>query len=104
MKKSLISVCMISGAEAHRIGRALESVAEWTAEMEALRKELPAGATRRAKGFEAAFFFEVPQMGVQLHVLTAQQEHVMVSVGGFGGPARTTAAVEQIARKALGRL
>ena len=28
-----ISVCMISGAEAHRIGRALESVAGWAAEI-----------------------------------------------------------------------
>src|ERR1041385_2562738 len=28
-----ISVCMISGAEAHRIGRALESVAGWTCEL-----------------------------------------------------------------------
>jgi len=28
-----ISVCMISGAEAHRIGRALESVSGWTSEL-----------------------------------------------------------------------
>ena len=33
MKKLPISVCMISGAEAHRIGRALESVAGWTSEI-----------------------------------------------------------------------
>src|SRR6266705_5219732 len=28
-----ISVCMISGPEAHRIGRTLESVAAWTSEL-----------------------------------------------------------------------
>ncbi len=33
MKKLPISVCMISGAEAHRIGRALESVSGWTSEI-----------------------------------------------------------------------
>jgi glycosyltransferase involved in cell wall biosynthesis len=32
MTRLPISVCMISGAEAHRIGRALESVADWTSE------------------------------------------------------------------------
>jgi glycosyltransferase involved in cell wall biosynthesis len=33
MNKLPISVCMISGAEARRIGRALESVAGWTGEI-----------------------------------------------------------------------
>ena len=33
MKKLPVSVCIISGAEAGRIGRALESVAGWTAEI-----------------------------------------------------------------------
>ena len=33
MNKLPISVCMISGAEAHRIGRALKSVAGWTSEI-----------------------------------------------------------------------
>src|SRR4051812_46515005 len=33
MNKLPVSVCMISGAEAHRIGRALESVADWTSEI-----------------------------------------------------------------------
>jgi glycosyltransferase involved in cell wall biosynthesis len=32
-KRLPISVCMISGAEAHRIGRALESVADWAGEI-----------------------------------------------------------------------
>ena len=32
-KRLLLSVCMISGAEAHRIGRALESVADWAGEI-----------------------------------------------------------------------
>src|SRR6186997_2501165 len=33
MKKLPISVCMISGAEAHRIGRALASVSDWVSEI-----------------------------------------------------------------------
>ena len=33
MKKLPISVCVIAGAEARRIGRALASVAEWTSEI-----------------------------------------------------------------------
>jgi glycosyltransferase involved in cell wall biosynthesis len=33
MSKLPISVCMISGAEAHRIGRSLKSVADWTSEL-----------------------------------------------------------------------
>src|SRR5207302_4957859 len=33
MNRLPISVCIISGAEARRIGRALESVAEWTTEI-----------------------------------------------------------------------
>src|SRR5262245_967085 len=33
MKKLPVSVCIISGAEAHRIGRALDSVAGWASEI-----------------------------------------------------------------------
>src|SRR5690242_3607319 len=33
MKKLPISVCLIAGAEAHRIGRALASVADWAGEI-----------------------------------------------------------------------
>jgi len=40
MKERLpISVCMISGAEAHRIARALESVRGWTAEIIVMRND-----------------------------------------------------------------
>src|ERR1700757_220392 len=33
MNKLPVSVCIISGAEAHRIGRALASVADWSSEI-----------------------------------------------------------------------
>jgi glycosyltransferase involved in cell wall biosynthesis len=33
MKKFPISVCIVSGAEAHRLGHALDSVADWTSEL-----------------------------------------------------------------------
>jgi len=45
MTRLSISVCMISGAEAHRIGRALESVAGWTSEIVLVLNEEVADGT-----------------------------------------------------------
>lgn len=60
MQKPLpISVCMISGAEAHRIGRALESVAGWTREtVVVLNAEAADGTEKVAEGFGARLFRE----------------------------------------------
>jgi glycosyltransferase involved in cell wall biosynthesis len=54
-----ISVTMISGAEAHRIGRALESVAGWTSEIiVVLNEEVADGTDRIAEGFGAKIYRE----------------------------------------------
>ena len=63
------------------------------------------GRVRAAGGrFAAAFFFDIPRVGSQLHVLTGERQHLMVSVCGFGEPAEAAVAAERIARKAIRRL
>ncbi len=60
MEKRLpLSVCMIAGAEAHRIGRALESVADWAGEIVVvLNQEVADGTDRVAAGHGAKVFRE----------------------------------------------
>jgi glycosyltransferase involved in cell wall biosynthesis len=54
-----ISVCIVSGAEAHRIGRTLESVASWTSEIiVVLNEEVRDGTEEIALGFGAKVFRE----------------------------------------------
>ena len=57
MKKLPISVCLISGAEAHRIRRALASVAEWTSEINVvLNKEVRDGTEEIVREFGGRVF------------------------------------------------
>jgi glycosyltransferase involved in cell wall biosynthesis len=59
MKKLPISVCMISAAEAHRIGRSLRSVADWTSEVIiVLNPEVADGTDRIASEFGARIYRE----------------------------------------------
>lgn len=59
MKKLPISVCMISGPEARRIGRSLQSVAEWAAEIiVVLNEDVADGTDKIAEGFGARVFRE----------------------------------------------
>jgi len=59
MDRSPIAVCMVSGAEAHRIRRALESVAGWTSEIVVvLNEEAQDGTDGIAAGFGATVFRE----------------------------------------------
>jgi glycosyltransferase involved in cell wall biosynthesis len=59
VNKLPISVCMISGAEAHRIGKALASVAEWTSEIiVVLNQEVSDGTDAAAAAFGAKVFRE----------------------------------------------
>jgi len=59
MKKLPITVCLIAGAEAHRIGRALASVADWTAELVVvINPEVADGTDRIALEFGARIFRE----------------------------------------------
>lgn len=59
MERLPISVCMIAGAEAHRIRRALASVADWTREIiVVLNQEVSDGTDAVATEFGAAVFRE----------------------------------------------
>jgi len=59
MSKLPISVCMIAGAEAGRIGRALESVAGWTSEIiVVLNDDVSDGTDRIAEAHGAKVFRE----------------------------------------------
>lgn len=59
MNRLPISVCLISGAEAGRIGRALESVAEWTSEIVVvLNQEVQDGTEEVARRYGAKVFRE----------------------------------------------
>jgi glycosyltransferase involved in cell wall biosynthesis len=58
-KKLPVSVCLISGAEAHRLGRALASVAGWTSEtIVVLNEEVSDGTDKVASGYGAQVFRE----------------------------------------------
>ncbi len=58
-----ISVCFISGAEAHRIGRALESVAAWTSEIIVLLNEEVHDGTEEIAVRHGAKVFREPWKG-----------------------------------------
>lgn len=59
MDRLPISVCMIAGAEAHRIGRALASVASWTRELiVVVNQEVSDGTDAVAAQFGATVFRE----------------------------------------------
>src|SRR6266576_110272 len=59
MKKLPISVCFISGAEAHRIERALKSVASWSSEIiVVLNEDVRDGTEAIALRFGAKVFRE----------------------------------------------
>lgn len=59
MIKLPISVCLIAGIEAHRIGGALESVAGWTTEIAVvINQDVNDGTDRVAAGFGAKIFRE----------------------------------------------
>ena len=63
MTRLPISVCMISGAEAHRIGRALESVSGWTSETVIVLNEDVADGTDRVAADSGARTFREPWKG-----------------------------------------
>ncbi len=63
MKPLPISVCMISGAEAHRIGRALESVSGWVAEIIVVLNHDVADGTEEIAARHGAKVFREPWKG-----------------------------------------
>src|SRR5437762_730059 len=63
IQKLPISVCLISGAEAHRIGRALESVVAWTSEIIVVLNEEVRDGTEEIAGQFGAKVFREPWKG-----------------------------------------
>ena len=62
-QKLPVSVCMISGAEAHRIGRALESVAGWAGEIIVVLNQEVADGTEEVARRHGAKVFREPWKG-----------------------------------------
>ena len=62
-KRLPLSVCMISGAEAHRIGRALESVAHWAGEILVVLNQEVADGTEEVALRHGAKVFREPWKG-----------------------------------------
>jgi glycosyltransferase involved in cell wall biosynthesis len=62
-KRLPVSVCMISGAEAHRIGRALESVADWASEILVVLNQEVADGTEEVALRHGAKVFREPWKG-----------------------------------------
>jgi glycosyltransferase involved in cell wall biosynthesis len=58
-----VSVCIISGAEAHRIGRALDSVSGWTEEIVVVLNQEAADGTDRIAGERGARVVREPWQG-----------------------------------------
>jgi hypothetical protein len=73
-------------------------------ELAALRKEVPEGVIRNATGFPEAFYFDIPGGGTQLHIISGNNEHLMISILGFGEASQVSGAATQIARRAMKRL
>lgn len=69
-----------------------------------LKKEIPEGTVRKAPGFPGAFYFDMPDAGTQLHIINANNEHLMISILGFGDASQVSGAAAQIARRAMKRL
>ncbi|MBI3417828.1 MAG: glycosyltransferase family 2 protein [Verrucomicrobia bacterium] len=63
MKKLPISVCLIAGAEAQRIGRALSSVADWTSEIIVVINEEVTDGTEEIAASHGAKIFRHPWTG-----------------------------------------
>ena len=63
MNKLPISVCMISGAEAHRIGVSLKSVADWTSEIVVVLNEDVSDGTDRVAAQYGARVHREPWKG-----------------------------------------
>ena len=63
MNRLPISVCLISGVEAHRIGRALESVAGWTSDIVVVLNEDVRDGTEEIARNHGARVFREPWKG-----------------------------------------
>jgi len=85
MKKLPISVSMISGAEAGRIGRALESVREWTSEIIVVLNEEVRDGTEEIALRHGAKVFRGPWRGYKAQKNSAAAKATLESAKLRGG-------------------
>ena len=74
------------------------------AEIAAMKKEIPEGVVRNAPEFPQACYLDIPGAGTQLHLISDNNQHLMISILGFGDPSEVSAAAVQLARKAIHRM
>lgn len=74
-------------------------------EIESLKKSIEDSSVRIVSGLGTiAFYLDIAGAGTQLHVIREDRDYVMISILGFGHAAQVSAAAEQLARAALGRI
>ena len=73
-------------------------------ESAAMGKEIPQSVIREAPEFPLSFYLDIPEAGTQLHIITPNNEHLMVSILGFGEAPRVSGAAARMARRGLARL
>ena len=82
----------------------LQAEPDLPAEMAAMQREIADSSVRPGPALgTGAFFLDIAGAGTQLHVMRGR-EYLLVSVLGFGEGAAVSAAAEQMARAALGRM
>lgn len=73
-------------------------------ELAAMKKGIPESVVREAPDFPGAFYLDIPDAGTQLHIVNENNEHLMISILGFGDASQVSTAAAQIARRAMKRL
>ena len=73
-------------------------------EFEALKNTFPGSHARELSGMGApAMLLDLPDAGTQVFVIDGEHRYLLVSILGFGDPARVSKAAEQLAREAFKR-
>jgi hypothetical protein len=73
-------------------------------EFEALKNTFPGSRARELSDMGApAMLLDLPDAGTQVFVIDGEHRYLLVSILGFGDPARVSKAAEQLAREAFKR-
>jgi len=73
-------------------------------EFSALKKTFPGSKARELAGMGApAMLLDLPDAGTQVFVIDGEHRYLLVSILGFGDPARVSKAAERLAREAFKR-
>jgi hypothetical protein len=73
-------------------------------EFTALKKTFPGSRAKELAGMGApAMLLDLPDAGTQVFVIDGEHRYLLVSILGFGDPARVSKAAERLAREAFKR-